>query len=169
MANEKEKEEVKAPPPVQKKGKGMLIGIIAAVVVVLGAGGFFAFKAMSSSGSEHGGEQEEAPAHGGEKHPESTLYDLDPFIVNLRDNSGTRYLKLTVSLEVASPEAAGELKASTARIRDSLIILLSSKSYADIGTAEGKYHLRDEVIARANQFVKEGTIKSAYFTEFVIQ
>jgi len=99
----------------------------------------------------------------------ATIFNLDPFIVNLQDNSGTRYLKLTVNLELASPSAQAELNAQTTQIRDSLIILLSSKSYTDIGTVEGKYQMRDEIVSRVNQFLTKSKVKTAYFTEFVIQ
>lgn len=180
MAKEKEQQEAQAPPPKAGKKKTLFIAIAAVVAVVVAGGGFFAYKSMSgssASASDHGGGHgaEESShggggggGHGGESSA-STLHTLDPFIVNLRDNSGTRYLKLTVNLELSSTGAVDELKANTAKVRDSLIILLSSKSYADIGTAEGKYQLRDEVVARANQYLSDGSVKTAYFTEFVIQ
>jgi flagellar FliL protein len=48
-------------------------------------------------------------------------------------------------------------------------VLLSSKSYAEIGSVEGKYQLRDEIVQRINQFIGGDGVKTAYFTEFVIQ
>ncbi|MBI5587531.1 MAG: flagellar basal body-associated FliL family protein [Deltaproteobacteria bacterium] len=151
----------------------MLIGIIAVVVIALGAGGFFFFK--GKSGAKHAEEQaaEEAPGHGGGHEASAksggSVFNLEPFIVNLQDNSGTRYLKLTINLELAPNTSSAELQAQTAQIRDSLIILLSSKGYADIGTVEGKYQMRDEIVARVNQYLRKGKVKTAYFTEFVIQ
>jgi flagellar FliL protein len=50
-----------------------------------------------------------------------------------------------------------------------VIVLLSSKSYAEIGTVEGKYQLRDEIVQRINQFIGSNGVKTVYFTEFVIQ
>ena len=78
-------------------------------------------------------------------------------------------MKLTVNLELGSPAAQSELTAQTTQVRDSLIILLSSKSYTDIGTVEGKYQMRDEIVARVNQFLTKSKVKTAYFTEFVVQ
>jgi flagellar FliL protein len=46
---------------------------------------------------------------------------------------------------------------------------LSSKSYSDIGTVEGKYKMRDEIVARVNQYLTNSKVSTAYFTEFVIQ
>lgn len=179
--NKKGKEGEEHAPPPKKKSKLLLIGIVVVVVLGLGAGGFFFMKSKSSEKKAHGDEgvaaaeeagQAEEGGHGGEAKAgggNTTIFNLDPFIVNLQDNSGTRYLKLTVNLELASPSAQSEINAQTTQIRDSLIILLSSKSYTDIGTVEGKYQMRDEIVARVNQFLTKSKVKTAYFTEFVIQ
>lgn len=159
----------------KKKGKGMLLGIIVAAVLILGGGGFFFMKGMGGGSADeahatesgsHGGGGE---GHGARAASSGALVDLDPFIVNLQDNSGTRYLKLNVNLELTSDSSDYELDELKPQIRDSLIILLSSKSYSDIGTVEGKYQLRDEIVARVNQFLSKGKVKTAFFTEFVIQ
>lgn len=174
MPAEKEKdghEEHAAAP--KKKGKGMLIGIIAVVVIAIGAAGLFFLKGKSGAKAQ-GSHNAEAAADSGGGHDPSdkksgSIFNLEPFIVNLQDNSGTRYLKLTINLELTSNTSSEELAAQTPQIRDSLIILLSSKGYSDIGTVEGKYQMRDEIVARVNQFLHKGKVKTAYFTEFVIQ
>lgn len=178
MAAEKEKKEETAP---KKKGKGMLIGIIVAAVLVLGGGGFFFMKGTGGSSSDDANATESSSSHEpakdakggghGGKAPASngSLVSLDPFIVNLQDNSGTRYLKLNINLELATGSSGYEIEDLKPQIRDSLIILLSSKSYSDIGTVEGKYQLRDEIVARVNQFLGKSKVKTAFFTEFVIQ
>lgn len=173
MAAEVEKKEELTAPA--KKGKGLLIAIIAVAVIGAAAGAYFIFGGKKSATAEGHGEQAEASTHEaaagahGEPIVKDTLFNLEPFIVNLQDNSGTRYLKLTVNLELSEGASAADLTAQATQIRDSLIILLSSKSYTDIGTVEGKYLMRDEIVARVNQFLKKGKVKTAYFTEFVIQ
>lgn len=174
MAAEVEKKEESHAHP--KKGKGLLIAIIAVAVIGIGAGAYFVLGAKK--GGEDAGHAAEAQASthgssGGHGETQSAnkagIYNLEPFIVNLQDNSGTRYLKLTVNLELTDGASSSELNAQSTQIRDSLIILLSSKSYSDIGTVEGKYLMRDEIVARVNQFLSKGKVKTAYFTEFVIQ
>lgn len=167
------KEDAASALPVAKKGKGLLIAIIGAAVIAAGAGGFALMK-MKSSPAEEGHAVEEAPAAEGHSKEKgaggpSQVFKLDPFIVNLQDNSGTRYLKLTLNLELAPATQSAEVEANVTKIRDSLIVLLSSKNYADIGTVEGKYQLRDEIVARVNQFLTKGKVKTAYFTDFVVQ
>ncbi|CAG1065549.1 hypothetical protein BAC1_01132 [uncultured bacterium] len=175
MAAEVEKKEESTAPA--KKGKGLLIAIIAVAILGAGAGAYFVFggkEGAPAAAEGHGATaeasgQESAPAAHGEQPPKDTIFNLEPFIVNLLDNSGTRYLKLTVNLELTEGASSADLNAQSTQIRDSLIILLSSKSYTDIGTVEGKYLMRDEIVARVNQFLKKGKVKTAYFTEFVIQ
>lgn len=172
----KEKQEAAVP----KKSKTLLIAIIGVAVVGLGVGGFLMTRGGSPANA--GGEDAAAVEHGasgghgeegghGEKGAagESAVATLDPFIVNLMDNSGTRYLKLTINLEFTDNYGPGEVTSQAARIRDSLIILLSSKSYADIGTVEGKYQMRDEIVARVNEMLKKSKVKTVFFTDFVIQ
>ncbi|MBI2399504.1 MAG: flagellar basal body-associated FliL family protein [Deltaproteobacteria bacterium] len=175
MAAEVDKKEESTAPA--KKGKGLLIAIIAVAVIGAAAGAYFIFGGKKSAPAAEGhGEQAEASSHeapsgapGEAGAKEGGLFNLEPFIVNLQDNSGTRYLKLTINLELTEGASAADLTAQATQIRDSLIILLSSKSYTDIGTVEGKYLMRDEIVARVNQFLKKGKVKTAYFTEFVIQ
>jgi flagellar FliL protein len=176
-----------------------VLGIIAAVVILVGGGAFFFLKGGDPPTEGADGEahvEEVADANGekkadkkGEAKPKKDAHGgtsnvsggsvstptlgsnlkLAPFIVNLRDNSGRRYLKLSITLELASSSSAVDIEMQEAKIRDSVIVLLSSKSYAEIGTVEGKYQLRDEIVLRINQFLDDKPVKTAYFTEFVIQ
>jgi flagellar FliL protein len=93
---------------------------------------------------------------------------FEPFIVNLTNTAGRSYLKVTINIEMDSG-SIDEAKDRNAQIRDSIITLLSSKSYADVGSVSGKYQLRDEIAARINLILAKGKVKSVYFTEFVIQ
>jgi flagellar FliL protein len=194
MAEEAEKEKDKEKDPAKKKEEGtkagglnilknklILFAIIGVVVLGIGAGGFLVFASKSGPDQEEAVAESSssAPAHGEqkegvkgelEKGGGNTIFALDPFIVNLQDNSGTRYLKLTVNLELSGGAGTtDELQAQTAKIRDAVIVLLSSKSYIDIGTVEGKYQMRDEIVERVNQFLVKGRVRTAYFTDFVIQ
>ncbi|WP_447973783.1 flagellar basal body-associated FliL family protein [Nitrospira sp. Kam-Ns4a] len=97
------------------------------------------------------------------------LYDLDPFIVNLADTPEVRYLKLTIKLELARPEASAEVAARVPQIRDAVLILLSGKDSTSLRSTQGKFQLRDELTQRIAAMLPNGGIKTVYFTEFVIQ
>lgn len=171
---EKEEKKDEAKPARSSK---MLVIIIAAVALA-GAGGYFAMSksggakegaAEESKGSGHGEAKGGDEKKGAGEGSGSFIHPLDSFIVNLSDQGRTRYLKVTVQLELDKQETIDQVKSKTPQIRDALIILLSSKSIEEIATSEGKYQLRDEIVARVKQFAGKGAVVAAYFTDFVVQ
>jgi flagellar FliL protein len=97
------------------------------------------------------------------------MFDLDPFIVNLADTPDVRYLKLTIKLEVDNGAVSTELSARVPQVRDAVLILLSSKDVNAIRTTQGKFQLRDEITQRINGLLPRPGVRSAYFTDFVVQ
>jgi flagellar protein FliL len=94
---------------------------------------------------------------------------LDPFLVNLADRESRRYLKLKVELEVDSEGSQEELKKFLPHIRDGLILLLSSKTYLDLATVEGKQQLKEEIKKRVSALPGGKKVSNVFFTEFVAQ
>ena len=99
----------------------------------------------------------------------TTIVDLDPFLVNLADTAETRFAKIAVKLESRAPDFSQSIEDHLPQVRDSLLMLISSKRYSDIRTVEGKLELRDNIVERVNAIVGEGKATAAYFTDFVIQ
>ena len=97
------------------------------------------------------------------------MFHLDPFIVNLAKSGGNRFLKVTVSLEMSSPKVRLGLKKNIQKVTDSILLLLSTKIFKDVYSVQGKFTLKGEITTRVNQFLTEGQVKGAYFTEFIIQ
>ena len=97
------------------------------------------------------------------------MFHLEPFIVNLAKSGGNRFLKVTVSLEMSSPEVRLGLKKNIQKVTDSILLLLSTKTFKDVYSVQGKFTLKGEITTRVNQFLTEGQAKGAYFTEFIIQ
>ena len=148
----------------------VMILIVFLISILLGGGGvfvYFKFTSPAESKTEKTEQKNEEEAH-----PEDTvgtMVPLETFIVNLADKEGSKYLRITVELEVESPEASEELQKKMARVRDSLLILLSSKNFDSIRSVEGKFKLRDEIIFRTNAVLQTGKVRTAYFTDLVIQ
>ncbi|MBL8055356.1 MAG: flagellar basal body-associated FliL family protein [Anaerolineales bacterium] len=119
-------------------------------------------------------------------------------IVNLADPGGRRYLKATITIEVAPPEttapateaaAAEGSHGSTAAatedpvmaeftdkmnqrlpiINDILTTLLSGQTFESIYTVEGKEALRQDILVQLNERMPDLQVISVYFTEFVVQ
>ncbi|HML54892.1 MAG TPA: flagellar basal body-associated FliL family protein [Solidesulfovibrio magneticus] len=105
--------------------------------------------------------------HGGKDKAVSNNVALPPFVVNLADPNARRYLKVVLEVEVTSnPEL---LEDNKAKIRDALLMLLSSKTSQDLSTLEGKILLRKEIVDRLNQAIGQPKVSRVYFTDFVIQ
>lgn len=162
-------------------GNKMLIIIIAAVVGLLLIIGVVVAILLMSGGDEPppqaaGG----APAAGG--NPALNMrsggqtylsigptYAFDQIIVNLASQSGRRYLKTTINAELSSDNLMVELDTKKPAIRDTMISVLSSKTFEEISTAKGKENLKNELVERINESLVDGKIVNLFFTDFAIQ
>ncbi len=97
------------------------------------------------------------------------LYPLDTFTVNLKSDSGRRYLKVTLDLELSGQELTAELDNKTAVIRDRIIRILTSKTLEEVTSRKGKDKLTQQIKDTLNAMLIDGQVLGVYFTEFVIQ
>ena len=95
------------------------------------------------------------------------LVPLDTFLVNLAGSRGQKLVKVDMELEVSNDAVEKEIEAIKPKIRDIIIIILSSKTYAQVATEDGKNALRNEIRDKVNLFLTKGRIKRVYFTEFI--
>lgn len=119
-------------------------------------------------GVEKEKEDEELGATETEEEQELPMYELDTFTVNLADTAATRYARVTMKLELSNMDVENEIERRTPQIRDLIIILISSKRYADIQNPDGKNKLRDEIVKSINSYLVKGEVKNLYFTNFVV-
>ena len=184
MSDEAEKSAEGAEAP-KKKSKLPLIGsgvvVVAGAVAALwylGVGPFAgsapkhaeATAAVAEEGG-HGGGAEHGEAKGG-GHDEGKpggIVALEPFIANLADDGGRRYLKATFQIDFGGADVPAAMQAHLPQTRDLLLTLFTSKTFDDIRTPEGKQQLREEIIARVNQVLDRDLAKAVYFTEFIVQ
>ena len=131
-----------------------------------------------------------APAPVAESHTyqpgDGIMINMSTKIINLLDPGGRKYIRLTVVVEFApdNPEYAamaeeeksaylaefeGSLNARMPIMDDTVITLLSTKTYDELYTAEGKENLRTEIMNTLSEKMPDQHIISIYFTEFVVQ
>lgn len=190
MAEEKETEESKEESPKEKKSPLVLIIIIVVLILVILIGAVVAILFMGgddevqqqqqpmtqqaqSGGTQNNYQTNSATSKG---LPSGTTFDkigimfpLDTFTVNLLSESGRRYLKVEMNLELDGEELGVELDTKKAVIRDIIIRILSSKSLEEISTMKGKDKLKEQIVDQLNARLVDGHINNAYFTDFVIQ
>ena len=164
----------------EKKGLPIKLILIVVGVLALAGGGYFAYtnffqeeaveeSAEKDKNGEEGGEG--ADGENAEELPPGVgvMFTMDPFVVNLAGSNGKRFLKVTATLELSSPEVNPEFEENLQKISDSILVLLSSKSFEDVYSVQGKFKLKDEITTRVNRFLVVGHVKDAYFTEFIVQ
>ncbi len=147
----------------------VLVGIL--VFGMFGAGFYIIWNKVSSMGqrmppavAQKAGTDAKAAAN-----TTGPMYSLETFIVNLAEENGNRYLRVTMDLEMSDESVREEIKARLPQIRNALLMILPSKRIRDISTSQGKDALRQQIIDAINQLLPKGKIRNVYFTEFVIQ
>ena len=187
---EEEKEEQQEEE--QKKEKGgsnnnlLIIILIVVLFLIIVIGGVVAFLLLGSDEEQMPEEKPKPVQEKVEQKPRrvspsssfmnsrklneiGVLYPLDTFTVNLKSDSGRRYLKCTMSLELTGEELSLELDAKSAVLRDRIIRILSSKTLEEISSKKGKAKVSQQIMDTLNSMITDGEIKGIYFTEFVIQ
>lgn len=176
MAKKKKGEEKPAAPAAeaaegQEKKKGLpikLIIIAVAGLLVLGGGGFAAWKFFLAPKPKPEAEKKEPETKPVDK--PGAMMPLEPFVVNLADPAGKRFLKLTMAVDIKDEKLKKEIESRLPQIRDAVLLLLTSKSYNDISQVAGKLRLRNDILKIINQALGQaGQVHAVYFTEFVIQ
>jgi flagellar protein FliL len=162
MAKDKKEvveEEVQPAEPKKKSTlKWIIIAVVALVIIAAGAGAGFYFFTKTET---------KKPVV--EKPSVITIWPMEAFIINIAETNGERYLKIVVQLEVSDPDVVKELDQLKPRLRDSILDLLTPKTYKELMDLTGKQRLREEIAGRINNILQRGKVTKVYFTDFVVQ
>lgn len=157
------------------KGQKPILFIILAVVNMLVVAGVGGMLYMNKKAQEHKPGVEDVIQGEHKQQEKESLSDdfigdlipLETFLVNLAGSRGRKVAKINMEFEVKGEDVQEEIEKLKPKIRDMIIIILSSKSYAEVSTTDGKDHLRTEIRDQVNLFLTKGQIKQVYFTEFI--
>lgn len=131
-------------------------------VVILGGAGVTAFWATYHTSSE-------APTP---TSAERGLISLEPFVVNLADPGGSRFLRVSVRVIVESVEQAERIKKSDVmltRARSAILELLTQQTADQLVTAEGKAALKAAIAEKIEPMLEETKVVDVLFSDFVVQ
>jgi flagellar FliL protein len=177
--------EQKAPPaaaaaptpaaPASSSGGKPILFIALAVINMLVVAGVGAMIYMNKAKEAHEPKIDNVikGEHEAQVHEEETpnfigkLIPLETFLVNLAGSRGQKLAKINMELELNNEEVQKEIEKLKPKIRDIIIIILSSKTYAQVSNKEGKDALREEIKDQVNLFLTKGRINKVYFTEFI--
>ena len=153
-----------APAPAKKKS-GLLVKALIAVVVLGGIGGGAAWYFMRGASAEA-----KAPAE--PPLAERVLVTFEPFLVNLADQGGSRFLKANVQLVVESAEEAKHVEETpvlASHLRSAILELLAEQTASTLVTPEGKNALKIAIKEHTGPVLGEHKVLDVLFAEFVVQ
>jgi len=95
--------------------------------------------------------------------------ELGELVVNLKEPTGDRYLKIKAELELDSEETRPEVEGRLQAIRYELNLLLSGQRVADVQGPDAIETLRKAMIRRANSRLAKGRIINVWPGEWIVQ
>ena len=170
----------KASPQKGGSKKVVVIALVAVLLLSGGAGSYWFFvmrpQAAAHETEGHDPDGEQSPAKSRKKAKRGgagAALRFDPFVVNLADEGGTRYLRLGLSLVIDGNEAEAkeieEGRVKLLRVRSAVLDLLSQQLADHVVTPQGKQELREAIEAIANEALAPAEVTDVLFTEFVVQ
>jgi len=166
------------------RSKLPLIALVG-VVVLVGAGvggawalGLFGGDASSAQGggasangaaaSEQaaGGDDEAAAAPAGDP----IFVDLPQLLVNLvSDDGGTRFLKLSLAVEVTDERTAERIDQLAPRIVDSFQLYLRTLTAAELRGPGSMFRLKEDLHVRIHRAIAPAEVRDVLFKEMLVQ
>lgn len=158
-------EEKPAAPPGPKPPKIVLI----LLALNLGATGFTTFKVVTAPPPQAAEHHEKAEPEPVGPEVSGPVIQLDPFVVNLDEPGSSRYVKVTVQVELAKHDAEEPIEKSKQLIRDMFLSHLSGLKLADCLGATAKDKLREDLMKMLVSVVGPSKVRRLFFSEFVVQ
>lgn len=156
-----------------KKGGGKnKLFMIGGIVLALAGGGGYYYKTQAAHAEEGG---EAAPAHEEEKGvspKDRGLVSFDPFVANLADEGGRRFVRVTVQLVVKDALQATEMEESPVlkmQARAIILELLGMQLADTLVTPPGKVALRQAIAEKVAEALHEIEVVDVLFSDFVVQ
>ncbi len=158
--------------PKKSGGMKMILLIVLPLLILGGAGvGLFATGMLDSLlGIELEVEEEHAVVEEEVGPTPGFFYELPDMVVNL--NSGNRrqnFLKLSVSLELASEKDVVTVEQVLPRIVDNFQIYLRELRIEDLRGSAGLYRLREELLRRVSAAAAPAEVRDVLFREMLVQ
>lgn len=100
------------------------------------------------------------------------LVVFEPFVANLADPGGTRFVRTTVQLVVGDAKQAAEMAETPVlvmRARAIVLELLTTQTADVLVTLDGKAALRQAIAERVTEALHEIEVVDVLFSDFVVQ
>ena len=147
-------------------GKNKMLMIGAAVLAVAGGGYYWQAKSSAAAAEAHEAESKTVSPK------ERGLVSFEPFVANLADPGGQRFVRATVQLVVGDAHMATEMTETPVlamQARAIILELLATQLADTLVTPDGKVALRQAIAERIAEALHEVEVVDVLFSDFVVQ
>ena len=159
--------------PAKKSGLSKVLLPVGFVIIAgaSAAGGYLmnASKAGAAPAAEPAAPAHPAPAVVPGAKGSGPVEELEPFVVNLKDEGQLFYLKMKVALELAAPEWVDQLEKHKLRVRNKVLLHLSNLTIGETFGVENKQKIEEALTKTAKEILGPASVIHVYITEFVVQ
>lgn len=172
-------------PPKKSKKLIVIIAVVLVLLIAVAAAAVVLMKKSSHDEEEEVAEEKEPPKKKEKKKElaaQPVFLPMEAFIVNLIPENNEQYLQVTLSLELDDPTADAALKPLLPKVRNNIMLHLSSKKGSELLTKDGKERLAEDLRDEINSVLEpprknkkgelippDGPVKAVLFTSFIIQ
>jgi len=118
---------------------------------------------------EEAAEGEAAPKEGEAAAEAAAVHLLENLVLNPASSGGSRFLLLTVAIEVGNAKAAEDFKSRDAELRDIILTSLGVKTVEELTEIARREQFKTELKTAINEKFGKKAVKSLYFPQFVVQ
>jgi flagellar FliL protein len=98
------------------------------------------------------------------------VQSMDPFLVNLNEPEGGRFLRVTLDIEVRDESSLHRLVEGQRIVRDEILRYLSNLTVADTMGEKNRLQIQGGIAERVSAKLGDKTmVRNVYFADFVVQ
>lgn len=144
----------------------MIIAALLVVILISGLIAYFVSKGVGKASGVQGGISDDMI-----KQPPPTYFRITPdFNANTADMDVTRYFKVSIVLTYTAnaKQLAVELPERVYMIKDRIYALISSYTYDQLRTNEGREQLKADIKREINSMLRNGQIDDVLFVDLIL-
>ena len=180
MAEEQVQETKEAPK--KKKGSFKMVLIVLVALGLAGGAGYYLYGNVLLRGHIQAHAESKAPPPppsppkeeprqeaSAEAHKEmGPIVSLDPFVMNIA-GTPSRYVKISIALEVKDAKGEEHIKKVTPAIRDAMLKVLGVKPPEAFTDVNGRDAIKKELFNGVDSLFARGDLKAVYVTDIIVQ
>lgn len=112
---------------------------------------------------------EAGPASGESGPVESALFQVENFVVNPAGTEGTRFLMLSMAVEVADSAVVARMRTREPEIRDTMVRVVGRRTVRELADVSLREELAGDLRAALDSLFGSGTVERLFLPQFVIQ